>query len=546
VTSAASDALDLALVNGVVRRSVEDRRPVQAIGVRAGTVVVAGTTSELSALAGPATKVVDLRGRSVMPAFIDSHTHFHRGAVLRHLYLDFAALRPTSVGDVVAHVRRRAAELPAGAWIQGDSLSLGQLAERRLPDRQELDAATERHPVLLRGIGKHVIAANSAALAAAGITRDTADPPGGRIERDADETPTGILHERAKLRLDTSAADTVVPSASRDDRLRAVRAGVQELHRLGITTIHEMIRLPDEAGDLAAPHAAGELDVRVRLFYRINETPFSLDWLSKLGIRRGLGDDRFRVLGVKISVDGWCIFRNAAVYEGYLDASDERGILRIEPDELCALVRSANAQGLGIAVHAVGARAVDLALDAFEAAGPAVAGPHRLEHAHLDVDGRQLRRVRALGLVLSGQPGFLRAYRPDWDAALPPDRIDRIMPLGLAHSLGIPLILNSDYPAGPLGPIDAIHAAVTRDAGAGRTIGSDQAIPRAVAWSAFTTGPARCSGDSALGSLEPGRRADLVVLEEDPLAERTDLRSLSVTATMLDGRFVHGAVELAA
>jgi predicted amidohydrolase YtcJ len=120
------------------------------------------------------------------------------------------------------------------------------------------------------------------------------------------------------------------------------------------------------------------------------------------------------------------------------------------------------------------------------------------------------------------------------------------LPLGLAHSLGIPLILNSDYPAGPLGPVDAIHAAVTRDAGAGRTIGSDQAIPRAVAWSAFTTGPARCSGDSALGSLEPGRRADLVVFEEDPLAERTDLRSLSVTATMLDGRFVHGAVELAA
>jgi hypothetical protein len=545
VASDVSPALDTVLLDGLIRRSPSDERALEAIGVRDGRVAARGSTSELRRLAAPSTRVVDLRGRAVLPAFIDSHTHFHRGAVLRHLHLDFETLRPRSVEDVVGQVRRRAAALATGTWIQGDSLSLGQLAERRLPNRRELDAAAPDHPVVLRGIGKHVVAANSAALAAAGITRDTADPAGGRIERDADGIPTGILHERAKLRLDQSAADTVVPAASRNERMLALKEGVKELHRLGITTIHEMVRLPEEAGDLAALHAQGELDVRVRLFYRINETVFSLDWLEKLGIRRGLGDDRFRILGVKISVDGWCIFRNAAVYEGYLDAPDEGGILRIEPAELCALVRSANARGLAIAVHAVGAKAVDLALDAFEAAGPAIAGPHRMEHAHLDVDRGRLERIRALGLVLSAQPGFLRAYRADWDAALPRARIDRIMPLAVAHSLGIPLILNSDFPAGPLGPVAAIHAAETRDAGEGRFIGRDQAISREVAWSGFTTEPARRSGDYGLGALEVGRRADLVVFDEDPLDARTDLSRLAIVATMVDGRFVHGEEEVA-
>ena len=533
-------------MNGRVRRSPEDHWPVEAIGVRGGRIVAAGSTAAVRSLAAPSTRIIDLGGRTVLPAFTDSHTHFHRGAVLRHLYLDFALIAPRSIADVLAAVRRRAAELPAGAWLQGDSLSPGQLAEGRLPDRHELDAAAGDRPVLLRGIGKHVVAANSAALAAAGITRDTCDPSGGRIERDPAGAPTGVLHERAKLRLDTSDPETVVPAAGRAERFEALRAGVRELHRLGITTIHEMVRSPEESEDLAALHGAGTLDLRVRIFYRVHETPLSLDWLIKLGIRRGRGDDWFRVLGIKISVDGWCIFRNAAVYEGYLDEPDNRGILRIEAAELAALVRRANEHGLGIAIHAVGARAVDIALDAFDAAGAPVAGPHRLEHAHLDLDARQLDRIRALGLVLSAQPGLLAAYRADWALGLAPDRMDRIMPLADAHRRGIPLILNSDFPSGPLDPLAAIHAAVTRDAGDGHRIGADQAISREVAWSGLTTLPALLSGELDAGSLAIGHRADLIVFEKDPLDEQTDLATISVSETMLDGRFVHGPDGVAA
>lgn len=525
---------DLVLASARVHAIPGDPSPAPAMAIVDGAIAAVGSL-EAARAASPGARVVDLGGATVLPAFIDSHTHFHRAAILRHLFLDFEALASGSVADVVAAVRERAAALPAGAWIQGDSITAARLAEGRLPTRQELDAAAPSQPVLIRGIGKHVIAANSAALAAAGITRETPDPPGGRIERDADGEPTGILHERAKLRLDTSAADTVVPPTPRDQRLAALRAGFTELHRMGIATIGEMVRLTEEADDLAALHQAGNLTVRARLHYRIHETEIRLDWLRGLGIRRGLGDDWLRILGAKISIDGWCIFRNAAVYEPYLGEPENRGLLRIEPDELTRLVAGANAQGLGIAVHAVGARAVDAALDAFAAAGAPTAGPWRLEHAHLDVSEDQLRRAAALGLVLSAQPAFLPAYRPDWELGLAPERVQGLMRLATARRLGIPVIINSDQPSGPAGPLLAIAAAADRCAGGG-TVGIEEAIPLVDAWRAHTDVPAQVMGDPSLGRLVPGARADLVVLGADPFAPGAVVDRLPVEATLVDGQ----------
>lgn len=524
------------LTGGRVHPIPGDPAPVPAIAIRDGIVVATGDEAAVRA-ALPEAPVRRLDGATVLPAFIDAHTHFHRAAILRHCFLDFETLRPGSVADVVALVRERAASFAPGRWIQGDSITAARLAERRLPTRRELDAATTRHPVLLRGIGKHVIAANSAALAAAGIDRETPDPPGGRIERDADGEPTGILHERAKLRLDTSAGDTVVPEVGRDERLAAIRAGIADLHRMGIATIGEMVRLTQEADDLAALHAAGELGVRVRTHYRVHETELRLAWLAGLGIRRGFGDDMLRVVGVKISVDGWCIFRNAAVELPYL-GGEERGLLRIEPAELAALVDAANRQGLGIAVHAVGPRAVDATLDAYEAAGTPTAGPWRIEHAHLDLDAPRIARMRALGITLSVQPAFLPAYLPDWELGLPPERIDRIMPIASVRAAGIPVIINSDLPSGPAGPLEAIAAAETRDAG-GRPVGIGEAIPRVDAWRAHTSDAGTALGEPRLGRLVPGSHADLLVVGDDPFAPGSAIRDAVAVATMVGGRWVH-------
>jgi predicted amidohydrolase YtcJ len=541
--SGVASSPDVLLIGGTVYRTPGERAHGDAVLVRDGLIAAVGPAETLRTASGAGTTIVDLRGRAVLPAFIDSHTHFHRGAVLRRLFLDFDALRPAAVSEVSRLVTERAGAIPPGAWVQGDSLSPVRLAEGRLPNRYELDAAAPRNPVVLRGIGKHVVAANTAALAAAGIDRETADPAGGRIERDETGEPTGILHETAKLRLDQSRPDTVVPQPSAEERTEALRAGFGDLHAAGIATIHEMIRLPEEAGDLAAIHAAGDLGVRVRLYYRVHESPLSLDWLVSLGIRRGFGDDWLKVLGMKVSVDGFCIFRNAAVYEPYSGEPDNLGLLRIDSDRLCELVRRANDAGLNVAVHAVGARAVDLALDAFAAAGPAISGPHRLEHGYVDMDPGRLARMRQLGLVWSTQPAFCEGYAAEWHDAFGAERTARLMPLRDGAEAGLTMLFNSDFPCVGFDPLVAIRQAVPRLL-AGRR--DDVAVrdARVAAWRACTTSPADVAGDSLLGRVESGALADLVIVDEDPFDGRTDLAQVVVRATMIAGALVHRSSEL--
>jgi predicted amidohydrolase YtcJ len=512
-----------------------------AVGIRDGRVAAVGSDGHVRSVFGPEADAIDLEGRVLLPAFIDSHTHFHRGAVLQRLYLDFETLRPTTVGQVLDAVSERASTSAAGAWVEGDSLSGDRLAERRLPDRHELDRVSHGHPVVLRGIGKHVVAANSLALAAAGIDRQTPDPPGGRIERDGDGNPTGLLHERAKLRLDQSHPDTAIPKPSRSVRLDALEAGFASLHRSGITTIHEMVRLPEEADDYALLRAEGRLHVRVRLYYRVHESPLSLDWLVALGIRHGLGDDWLRILGIKISVDGFCIFRNAAVYEPYAGEDDNCGLLRIEPRALCELVATANSQGLNVAVHAVGARAVDAALDAFEAAGTPIAGPHRLEHGYVDVDRPRLRRARDLGLAWSVQPAFLCAYEREWSTVFEPVRRRRLMPLRTGLDLGLPVLFNSDFPCAPFDPLDGLrHAVAPRTTDTGAT----ENVTVREAWRAWATTPAEVAGDRGLGRIETGSLADLVVVDGDPFDDGADAGSIAVRATMLDGEWAYDGIGL--
>ena len=319
--------------------------------------------------------------------------------------------------------------------------------------------------------------------------------------------------------------------------MTALHNGIRMLHALGVSTIHEMVRQPEEAADFAQLHADGELGVRVRLYYRVHESPLSLEWLTTLGLRSGWGDDWLRLAGVKVSVDGWCIFGNAAVYEPYLGDASNVGLLRIEQDQLDDIVSRADAAGLSVAVHAVGARAVDAALKAFEAIEPAQSGPHRIEHAHLDVDAERLQRIRDLSLVLSAQPSFLEAYRDDWEQTLAPDRIERIMPLGTARRLGIPLIINSDVPSGPVGPLRTIKAATARRAPAGKARDGEE-LSVIEAWRAHTTTAAASIGDDAIARLDTGRRADLVVLALDPFAEGGVIPDV-VGATMIDGNVVH-------
>jgi predicted amidohydrolase YtcJ len=530
----------LALVNGDVHA---DGGRSAAVLIREPAIAAVGETREILDQAPPGTVVVDLAGRHVLPAFTDSHTHYHRAAMLRMHFLDFTALAPRSVGDVLGAVREAGAALAPGQWVQGDNLSASALAEGRLPSRTELDRACPGRPVILRTVGKHGISASSAALAAAGITAATPDPPGGRIERDESGEPTGVLHETAKLRLDALRADTVVPPLGEAARLAALRRGIDELIRHGITEIHEIVQSPDELADYARLREAGGLAARVVYYVRVVEGQARLDDLLRIGLRTGFGDDWLRLGGVKVSIDGSCTMHNAALYGGYLDEPDNTGLIRVAQGDLDDLVARAERGGLQVAVHAIGQRAVDMAADAIERAtqGRPSRLRHRVEHAYLAPRPGQLERLRDLGVVVSTQPAFLWANGDTWPAMFGPEETARMMPMRSLLDLGIPVQVNTDFPNAPLDPLLTLRAAVDRRTRSGTVIGPAEAITAREAWSLATAGAAYGAFEErSRGRIAPGYLADLVVLADDPFGPAVPGPE-AVEATVAGGRPVYAA-----
>lgn len=526
---------DLLLRGGRVWGAAPD---CDAVLVHGRRIAAVGRGEEL---VSPGTDVVDLAGRWVLPGFTDSHTHFHRTAILAEHFLDFDEVHPAgSIAALLDTVATRYASTPDGGWIQGDNLSPAALAEHRFPTRQELDSVAPDRPVLLRGTGKHVVAANSLALRLAGIDASTPDPPGGRIDRDDDGEPTGVLHERAKLRLDTTRTDTVVPGLSEADRLHALAAGVARLHSLGLTAIHEITRTADEFADYQRLRASADgLGVRVSAYVRVVEGQATLDHLAAAGIRSGLGDDHVRLAGVKVSVDGSDEHRNAALYEDYPDDPGNRGLIRIEAAELEEVVRRAHGLGLQTAVHAIGPRAVDLALHAFAGIGDPDGVRrlrHRVEHAYLPPRPGQFEAMRDLGLVLSTQPAFLEAGGDGWLDIFGADAGPRFLPLRTALDLGLVVQANSDVPCARLDPLIGVRAAVRRTTRTGTHLGDAEAVTVAEAVAMYTEAAAwSAHEEDRRGTVEAGKLADLTIVSGDPVAE---LDTLIVDGTVVDGRLV--------
>jgi predicted amidohydrolase YtcJ len=535
--------IDLIITNAVVRTMAADELAT-AVAIGGGVIRAVGAAGEIAALAGPGTTVVDARRGTLLPAAIDSHTHFHRASLFRALFLDFDELACASIADVVAAVAERAGRLPPDAWIQGDNLRDHRLAERRWPVRQELDTVSPSNPVVIRSLGKHLVIANSRALQIAGIDRATDEPPGGRIERDDNGDPTGVLHETGKLRLDSARADSVVPPIEERDRLAALRAGIALLQRNGISTIHEIVTRPDEVADYLRLRERGELGVRVRYYIRAVEAQTNLAQILGLGLRSGFGDDWVRIGGIKISVDGSCESRNAALFDPYPGQPENRGLIRVPQDALNELFRTADRGGLQIAVHAIGPRAADMALTAFEHALGDRAGNrlrHRLEHMYVQGPVSHFERAHRLGLILSEQPALIHASGDAWREIFGESGLDRMMPLRFALDLGLTIQANSDFPSSPINPMLGIMAAVTRRSRSGQPVDPSQAITVEEAMAMMTTVPAATTFEEGVaGSIEVGKRADLRLLADDPYEVAIEqLADVTVRLTVLDGQPVY-------
>ena len=531
---------------GVIHPLAGQGPPVTALASLSGRILAMGGDEEVCDLASPDTEIIDLRGATVLPGFFDTHTHLVKGAKSYAYEHDLNNPPCSNVTELQTRLREWAGQAKAGTWIVAGGLRKEKLAEHRYPTRDDLDAAVPDRPVLLLTPGSHVAVANTPALQAAGITAGTPDPDGGVIDRFPNGEPTGVLRERGKLRLSERHAESVYPRYPGEQAVAAVETAARELLvPAGITSVGAILVGGEELRACAQAVLTGRMPVRVTAYLRIAEGPMSLDDLDQVGLVQGFGSSRMRFGGVKISIDGGTLQRQAAVYQAYPDDPDNFGILRVDPAELDALVLRAHAGGYRVLVHAIGDRAADMALSAFERAlarHPATDRRHRIEHfGNLGVSEQQIARARAAELIASPQPAFMWEYGDEWLEIYGRERLTRVGTFRSLQEAGVPVIGSSDYGMTVPSPLVGVQFAVTRRTKGGQVLAPEQAIGVAEAFRLYTADAAYADfAEGRRGALEPGKAADLAVLAEDPFQVDPDrIGRIPVVSTVVAGQVVH-------
>lgn len=524
----------LLLVNGrIITNAGRRASALAAIGDR---VVAVGEDHEVLPLRGPRTQVLDLRGRTVVPGFTDSHLHLASLAT-RLATIDLHHAR--SLADVRRKVAARAATTPRGQWLIGGGFDKNRWGDS-FPTRHDLDRVAPDHPVALSSHDGHTMWLNSAALRVAGLTRRTECPANGVLLRDAQGRPAGILQETAIGLLTDCASFRAARRPSQVDLTRAM----QHLLRQGVTSVHAMDGL-DTFADLQELRAQGRLAPRVALYAPCAET----ETLAAAGLRSGFGDEWLRLGGVKVMCDGalgsqtaWlcapyqnCEAVLGAAADGYCGVPVTCG------EELRQVLRRAAEAGLACAVHAIGDRANADVLDAFAETGDRpVPLPHRIEHAQL-LRPEDLPRFAQHGIIASMQPVHLLADVPLADRYWGARSRWAYACRSLARGRAV-LAFGSDAPIETPDPLAGLRAAVFREArGAapGESWYPEERMTLAATLQAYTVGPALATGEAAVkGRLAPGHLADAVVLSHD-LHTKQGLRAARVDVVVVGGKLRH-------
>ena len=535
----ASEPADLVLLNATVH-TVDARRPrAEAVAVRDNRIVAVGTSAELRALVGPHSRVMDLRGRVVVPGFDDAHAHF--------LGLGFARLDVDLVGtrtfeDLLARVEQAVKARTPGEWIRGRGwheekwTTPAPGAVRGFPTHQALSAISPDNPVILERADGHAVLVNAKAMALFGVNRATRAPEGGEIIHDAAGEATGVFVDNAE--------PLVTPQErSEPERRRALELAMDECLQKGVTSLTDA-GAPIEVIGLYKELAAGG-KLRTRLYVMA----------SGLGTMRalakpesGLGNGLLDVRSVKLFADGALGSRGAALLEPYADDAGNLGLVRTPPEEMLEAARFALAHGFQVGIHAIGDRANRIVLDIYEKAfgeRPEVKDPRfRIEHAQI-LDAAEIPRFGKLKVLASMQGIHCPSDRP-WA----PKRVGDARVAEGAYvwrkllDAGARIVNGTDAPVEDVSPIQNFHASVTRAGADGQPKGGfdpDQKLTRAEALRTMTLGAAYASfAEKQKGSIEVGKLADLVVLSQDILSVPDDaLLQTEVLVTILDGRVLY-------
>jgi predicted amidohydrolase YtcJ len=503
------------------------------IALADGRVLAVGGDAEVRALAGPRTRVIELGGRLVVPGFNDAHVHFLDGG-FGLLSVDLRDAKDEA--EFARRIGEHTRALPRGAWILNGNWDHERWPSQALPTRQVIDAVTPEHPVFVNRLDGHMALANSLALRLAQVTRDTPDPEGGVIVRDASGEPTGILKDNAQ-----SLVAPLIPEPGREMNLRAARTALREAAEKGVTTIQDNSSV-DALPTYQELRERGELTARFYVWRGIE----ALGPLKQAGVRSGIGDDWIRLGALKILSDGSMGAGTAAFFEPYADEPGTRGLLIYPPEDLTAMIVEADAARFQLAVHAIGDRANGLVLDAFEKAAKAN-GPRdrrfRIEHAQV-VRKADLARYKAQGVIASIQPSHCIDDMRWAEKRIGRGRTRDAYNFRSFAAAGIPVAFGTDWYVEPLDPRLGLYAAVTREFAAGGPPGGwfpEERIGLEEALDFYTRGSAYAEfAEARKGTLEPGKLADLAVFAADLLQlPPAAILSTPVDLTVVGGRIVY-------
>jgi predicted amidohydrolase YtcJ len=521
---------DTVLSNGKVVTLDAAGTIAEALAVKDGRILAVGTEGEVLAHAGSSTERIDLEGRTVVPGLADNHYHSIGGGP----GVDLSRAR--SLQDVLDAIAARAGETPEGEVIVTNSdWHEGQLREQRLPYRDDLDrAAPDRPVVVVRGGHEYIL--NGAALRKWGIDESVKAPEGGSVGRYPDGRLNGELVDTAKRFVTLLPR----PELSTDERLKGIAEELRRLTEVGLTSIRYAGASPAFYRDLEELRKRGPLPLRVSALLRVRDEAD----LGNLGVAPDAGDEWLRVAGIKLGVDGG--FEGGLMREPYEEPWGQKGTfhgLQTMPTEpYVELVRKLNQGGWRVATHAVGDAAIDLVLDAYEKANQERSIADRrfaIEHGFIPRED-QFPRMKALGLHVAAQ-NHLYLAAPSLVKYWGDERARWVTPLRAYIDAGIPVSLGTDTPVVPYPPLWVLYHFITRDTISGGVMGEDQKVSREEALRAMTLGGAALTFEEGLkGTLERGKLADLVVLDEDILTcEPERIRDMGIALTMVGGSVVY-------
>jgi predicted amidohydrolase YtcJ len=530
-------AADLIIVNARVHTMDEKQPQAEAVAIYGNRIVAVGSTAEIRKLAGARTRIIDAGGRLLLPGFNDSHVHFLSGG----FQLASVDLRDANTPQEFAErIRQFAQKIPKGRWITGGDWDHERWPGAGLPTKELIDAFTQDTPVFVNRLDGHMALANSLALKLAGVTRETKDPPGGLIVRDAKTgEPTGVLKDAAM-----SYVYKVIPAPSFDEKLAAARAATEHAAQNGVTSVQDM-SAGNDVGVYQVLLEHGELKTRI---YAVSPLPY-WERLANTGVQKAFGNDMLRIGGLKGFADGSLGSTTALFFEPYLDAPNMRGLLgdEMQPEgSMLKRVREADRYGLQVMIHAIGDAANDKILSIYEQVVRENGDRDRrfrIEHAQ-HLRPQDISRFGRDKVIASMQP-----YHCIDDGRWAEKRIghERARTTYAFRSLldaGAILAFGTDWTVAPINPMFGLYAAATRRTLDGKNPGGwipEQKITVEEAVRAYTVGSAFAEFmEDKKGTITPGKLADLVILSRDIFEiDPIEIEKVKVLTTIMDGRIVY-------